>query len=142
MWVNALSIVLDPQAKLAWVVADFHFDPRRVRVSKGIAQRLGGNPVDFVADERNEIPWCAFDLYPKLGTLRAGLIGSESFSELADRRGKVVGDHRRRAQGLHRIPALGKRLPGLLDDSLQRLLGFRAIEEHVRDRVKLHQHAL
>ena len=141
--VDALSVVPDQQTKLALVIPDLHFDPPRLCVPECVAHRLACNPVDLVADQRSEISWCAFDLHTKLGTILAGLIGGEFFCERADCQGQVVGTHRRGAQPHHRIPALGDRPPGLLDDILQRLLGFgRAIPDQVGHSVKLHQHTL
>jgi hypothetical protein len=52
LWVNAPSIVPDTQPELRFVVADFHFNPVRACVTEGVAQRLGGDPVDFVSEHR------------------------------------------------------------------------------------------
>ena len=70
--INALAVVPDPQAKLPLVVADFHFDPLRVCVAERIAQRLAGNPVDFVAQERREIARHALHQHMKVGRILAG----------------------------------------------------------------------
>jgi hypothetical protein len=58
--IDPLSVVQDPQPKLPPFIPDLYFDPPRLGVSKCIAHRLACNPVDFVPDERSEIPGCAF----------------------------------------------------------------------------------
>ncbi len=99
--------------------------------------------MNFVADERSEIPRCAFHLHTKFGAILAAMTGSELFSERTDRPRQVVGNHRGRAQSLYRIPALDDRLPSLVDDFLQRLPGFfRAIRELVSHRGKFQQDPL
>ena len=56
---------------------------------------------------------------------------------------KIFSKNRRGAQPLQPIPALGDRLPGLLDGRFQRLPGFGgAIRQRERHRVKLQQHSL
>ena len=92
--VDALPVIPDPQAKLPFVIVDFHFDLPRLSVPRGIAQRLAGNPVDFVADDRMQVPRRAFYLHPQDGGIPVSFIGCEFFSESADGQGKVVGDHR------------------------------------------------
>src|SRR6266436_4257221 len=54
--VNTLSIIPDPQTKLPFVVAEFHFDPPRLRVLKGVTHSFARTPLDFVAKDRMEIP--------------------------------------------------------------------------------------
>src|SRR5579863_10519278 len=140
--IDALSVVQDPQPKLPPFIDDFHFDPPGLSMKECIAHRLACNPVHVVADERSEIPGCAFHLHAKLGAILAAMTGSELFSERADRPGQVVGNHRGGAQPLHRIPALDDRLPRLRDDGLQLFPGFRRILDSVYHSGKLHQHAL
>ena len=104
------------------VIADFHVDPPRICVAERIAERLARNVVNLVADER--FSGFPFHLYTKLGTILTGSIRSEPISQCADRTGKVVNGRCARTQPLHRIPPLGDRLSGLLDDRLQRLPRF------------------
>jgi hypothetical protein len=73
--VDAPSVVNDMQPKLPWVILDLHFDLSRPGVLERIAQGLGGNLADFVLDERTEVPGFPFDTHPKLGTIRAAVIG-------------------------------------------------------------------
>jgi hypothetical protein len=113
-----------------------HFDALRLRVPECVAHRLASNPVDFVPDQRSQLPGPALHLDMKLGKILTAHIGSEFrrklFFERAERAYKVVGNHRGLAQALHRIPALGDRLPGLLDQARQRLFCFgRAIPDQV-----------
>jgi hypothetical protein len=49
LWVNASPVIPDMQPELRLVIPNFHFDLVRQCVTKGITQRLGGNPVDFIA---------------------------------------------------------------------------------------------
>jgi len=53
--VDALSIISDQQAKLAIVISDYHIDPLRLRVLKGIAQGLSCDPVNFVSQDRMKL---------------------------------------------------------------------------------------
>src|SRR5216684_1755216 len=89
--INALAVVPYPQPKLPLVVANFHFDPLRVRVAECITQRLTGNPVDFVPRQRSEIARHALHEHPAGGRILAGWSGCEFFSKGADRLGNVAG---------------------------------------------------
>ena len=96
-----------------------------------IAQHLPCNPISFVADERNEIARRALHIHTKFGTIPVALTGSEFFSQHAERPGKLIGNNRGGAQSLHRIPALRDRLPSLLDDVFQRLIGITIVRLRV-----------
>ena len=107
-----------------------------------VAYRLGCNAVDVISNNRSEVSRCALHLHLKLGRVRVALI-CEFRSERADRLSEVIRNNRRATQSLHCISALGDCLPGLLDGSLQYLLGLVwAIPNHVHPGVKLHQHRL
>jgi hypothetical protein len=79
--VNAFPVVRNPQPEFRFVVPEFHFDLARLRVPEGVAQRLGSNPVDFVAEDRMQIPWRAFHRYLKDGSILVGPVGRELFSD-------------------------------------------------------------
>src|SRR5262245_33687456 len=59
--VDALAIVSYSHLQLPIVVADCHVDPARACVAKRITQRLAGDPVDIVPEDRVEIARPAFD---------------------------------------------------------------------------------
>src|SRR5439155_23037639 len=61
--VNAAPVIPDPQTKASFVIPDFHFDLPRLCVPEGIAHCLARNPVDFVADDRMQVPRRAFHLH-------------------------------------------------------------------------------
>src|SRR5215470_8103375 len=67
--INPLSVVPDPQSKLSLLIANFHLDPSRLCVLECITQRLACNPIDFVPEERNEIPRCTLHIHDKFGTI-------------------------------------------------------------------------
>jgi hypothetical protein len=64
---HTLPVIPDSQAKLPFLVLDFHFYVPRLCVPEGVAHRLGCNPVDFIAEYGMEIPRCAFHLHTKGG---------------------------------------------------------------------------
>src|SRR6266404_4288223 len=141
--IDALSVVADPQSKLRRVIVEFHFDPRRVCVPETITQRLTCNPVDFVPERRRELPGCALHSETKIGAILTGLIGTEFFSDGADRPGQVVGSHGGGAQALHRIAAFDDcalRLFECAVESFDRLL--RAVRKHIAGRLKPEHQAL
>ncbi len=53
--IDPFSVVSNPQSKLPFVIADIDFYLPRLCVPECIAQRLGRNPVDFIAQDRTEI---------------------------------------------------------------------------------------
>jgi hypothetical protein len=89
--VNPLAIVSHPQPKVPLVIVDFHLYTFGVRMAEGIPQRLASNPVDFVADDRRQVPRFALHLHTKLGTMLTGLsrreFGGKRFSDDSDRPG-------------------------------------------------------
>ena len=87
--INAAPVVANAQAKLARIIDDFHFDPPGQRVPEGIAERLAGNPVDFVPDQRWKISRFSFHLHRKLSAICAALAGRDAFAR-ADRTRQVV----------------------------------------------------
>src|SRR4029453_6384310 len=111
--VDALAIVTHAQLKLAGVVLDLHFNPASTRGPERFAQRLAADPIDVVADDWAEglrrtldrdVDCCG-------SAVRAvALTGRELFSECPERDREVVGDHRRLAETLHRVPPLSDRL--------------------------------
>src|ERR1700676_1342354 len=100
LWVDTLPVVPDVHPKLPFVVTDIHFDPLGAGMTEGIAQRLGRNPIDFVPEDRSELPGCAFHVHTKVGRIPAVLISGEPLSESADRPSKVVRDRPGRTQTL------------------------------------------
>src|SRR5580692_9485328 len=49
VWINSLSVIPDVQAKVLVIVFDLYFNLSSLRMPKGIAQRLDGDPIDFVS---------------------------------------------------------------------------------------------
>src|SRR5689334_6753915 len=82
LWTDTLSIIPDMNPELLCVIIDFHFDATRLRVPEGIAQRLSGNPVNFVPQDRAQTPGRALHLHLKCGRGLVAFIGCEF---LADR---------------------------------------------------------
>ena len=76
------------------VIPNFHFDPLRLRVLEGIAQRLARNPVDFVPQDRMKVPWRSFHLHTKLGSIWVRFTAREFLTQSAYRGGKIVGHDR------------------------------------------------
>ena len=111
LWINALAVVTNTQPKLPLVIPDLNFDPRSLSMLEGIAHRLAHNAIDI------EVPWCAFHIHTKIGSVRVPLI-CEFRAQHADRASEVVGNKRRGTQSPHRITTLSDRLPGLLSNIL------------------------
>jgi len=65
--VHTLPVIPDPQPKLPFVIADFHFDVPSLGVPEGVAHRLACNPVNFIAEYRMEVPRRAFHLHTQEG---------------------------------------------------------------------------
>src|SRR5262245_3386124 len=61
LWVDALAVVSDAQAKLACTIRDFSFDVTRIRVAECIAQRFARYSVDVVPDNRMQVTRRALD---------------------------------------------------------------------------------
>src|SRR4030095_10041633 len=60
--INPLTVVADEQAQLAGVIFDVRIEVAPLRVPEAIANRLAGNPVDVVSNDRMEISRCALDV--------------------------------------------------------------------------------
>jgi hypothetical protein len=88
--VNALAVVPDPQTKLPFVIADFHFDLPRLGVPACIAQRLGCDSVDFVSENWMEVSRRAFHLHPNIRAIPASLVRREFFRQSAYSQGQVI----------------------------------------------------
>src|SRR5215472_8044168 len=86
--VNALSVINDMQPKPPCVIADLHFDSLGLRVPERVAQGLARDLVHLIADQRRQVPGLPFRVNPKLGAIRATLIGGETFPESGDGAGK------------------------------------------------------
>jgi hypothetical protein len=54
--VNALSIVANPQAKVALAVDNFDFDLARARVMESVSQCLASDPVNLVLKDGRQGP--------------------------------------------------------------------------------------
>src|SRR6266550_1216815 len=91
---QCLPVIPDPQPEMPLVIPNFHFDPLRLRVLEGIAQRLARNPVDFVPQDRMKVPWRSFHLHTKLGSIWVRFTGREFLTQSAYRGGKIVGHDR------------------------------------------------
>ena len=91
--VHALPVIPDPQPKLPFVIPEFHFYLLRLCVPEGIAQRLGGNPVDFVSEYRMEVPRCPLHLHTKHGRILVRFIRREFFPKSAYGQGQIVAHH-------------------------------------------------
>jgi hypothetical protein len=86
--VNAPPIIPDPQPKLPLVIPDFHFDPLRLCVLEGVAQRLACNPIDFGPQYRIQVSRRAFYLHMKV---EFGPVVSRLFNRRFDSPGLVPG---------------------------------------------------
>jgi hypothetical protein len=93
--VNPLTIVPYTQPKLPFVIPDLHFDPPRLCVPERIAQCLHCNQVNFVSQNRMEVPRRSFYHYMKLGSIRVRFAARELFSQSVYRQLEVVSHHRR-----------------------------------------------
>src|SRR5262249_12306214 len=113
-------------------VMNLYFDSPRARVPECVAQRFAGNPIDFIADGRREVPGPAFSTKAKL---RRAPVAGQPFAESRDRLGQRVPDHFSRPQSQARLAPLSKRRSGLFDDAVQLLSRFSGpIPDQVLDR--------
>src|SRR5262245_48944861 len=96
IWIDALSVIPHAQPKLTLAIMNFHFDLLCKRVLESISHRFDSNPISLIANDRSEIPRCAFDMNTELRRIPAGFIGNEFFANRADRAGNVVGNLRGR----------------------------------------------
>src|SRR5262249_9393201 len=96
--IDSLAVVAHAHLQLRVVVPNFDFDVTRVRVAKRIAQRLAGDAVDVVAEDRMQRPRRALDGDVDDGRVCVagrGLRGRELVAERADGDREVVRVNRR-----------------------------------------------
>jgi hypothetical protein len=60
LWVHALPVIADPQAKLFLIVSDFSFNPPRAGVSKRISEQFQGYSVNLILQNRSQCLSVAF----------------------------------------------------------------------------------
>ena len=60
-WINAFAIVPHTQPELLIVISNFNLDLPSLGMVKRVPQRLSGDPVDFVAQDRMQIARLAFN---------------------------------------------------------------------------------
>src|SRR4029077_4147252 len=105
---DAAPIVPDAQPELLAVVANVHFDLVRLRMPERVAQRLGGNPVDLVSEDRREIARRALHVHVESGTMRAAAI-AELLTECVEGPATIARHGRRRAKALHGVSSFDDR---------------------------------
>ena len=105
LFVYASPIIANSHLQLALVIVDLRFDPPRLRVPEGVAQRLASNATHFVAQYEVKIPRSAFHLNGKFGGILVRLVGREPFAESVQGHGEI-GLCRGRAQTLHSVATL------------------------------------
>src|SRR5271165_4104998 len=54
--INAASVITDTQAQQLFAIRDFRFYMARLRVVESVAHGLTGDAVDFVAEDRMQVP--------------------------------------------------------------------------------------
>ena len=64
---DPFSIVSNAKPEMLFVVADLNFYAVCCRMPEGIAQRLRREPVNFVSQNRMQIPRCSFHHHIELG---------------------------------------------------------------------------
>jgi hypothetical protein len=79
--VEALAIISNPKTQLSLVISQFQFNPPSSCVLESVTQRLGRNPVDFIADDRMKIPGRTFQMHKKFGPIQIDLLSSQFFSQ-------------------------------------------------------------
>jgi hypothetical protein len=122
--VHSYSIIPHPQPKLPLVIANFHFNSLRLRVVKRIAQRLAGNPIDFVPQDWMDSPRSALDGNVEVDGMLVSRIGREFYSKSVYGLGEVVGLHGGGAQILYGITALRDSFSSLMDCAPKPLFRF------------------
>src|SRR5262249_9170261 len=107
---DALAVVADPQPKLAGAIGDLRLDAFRLRVPEGIAERLAGNAMDVLADNRVQVARRTFDRHPKQrgALLPVGVV--ELFGQGRDRLRQFVANDRGRTQILNGVAAFDEGL--------------------------------
>ena len=60
-------IIPNAKFEIFRVIAKFHFDLVRLRVAKDVAQCLGRNSVNFISQDRMQVPWGPFHKHMELG---------------------------------------------------------------------------
>jgi hypothetical protein len=78
-WVNALSIITDPQTEQIWVVVDGGFNPACAGVLKCVSQDLPSDPVDLVLKQRIQGSRLSFDDHLENGRTTAPILGVPEF---------------------------------------------------------------
>ena len=124
LFVYASPIIANSHLQLVLVIVDLRFDPPRLRVPEGVAQRLASNTVHFVAQYGVKIPRSAFHLNGKLGGILVRLVGRKPFTESFQGHGEIVGLCRGRAQTLHSVATLGDGLGCLIDGVFESFFGL------------------
>jgi hypothetical protein len=107
-------IIANSHLQLVLVIVDLRFDPPRLCVPEGVAQRFAGNAVNFVARYGVKIPRSAFHLNGKFEGILVRLVGREPFTESFQGHGEIVGLCRGHAQTLHGVATLGDGLGCLI----------------------------
>ena len=70
--IDSGSVVPHPDAKLPYIVPDFHFDSPRPRVVERVAQRLARNAVDVIPQDRMQVLWSTLNFQRQNGRLPVG----------------------------------------------------------------------
>ena len=121
-WIDAFSIVPHTKPELLIVIPDFNLDLPSRGMVKGVAERLSGNPVDFIAQNRMQIARLTFHGDAKCRSAVVGWISGQFLTQRVHRPCKVICFDRGGAQSLHRVPAFGDRLGGPINRSVQLFL--------------------
>jgi hypothetical protein len=87
--VDTFAVISHTYAEFASTISDFHLDVPRVRVTEGVAERLGGNVVKLACEERSQRPGCALDIGVKVRRRGLRLTGRELLGKPADRRFQI-----------------------------------------------------
>jgi hypothetical protein len=140
--INAFSVVADSQPKMPVAILDCHFDARRLCVAPSIAHRFATDTVDFLAYNWRKFPRGPFPIHVQFGAWAAGLPGPKFLSKRSERFHQIVVENSGGTQSLYRIPALGDRLPGLVDYTLKPVPRLWAVREQVCHRMKFQQRCL
>jgi hypothetical protein len=89
--IHAPPIIANAQTQLLHFMVNLHFDVLRLSVTEGVAQSLGGNAVNLVAQNGVEIAGHAFHLHVNGVSTLVGFIGGEFSCESCERRSEIVG---------------------------------------------------
>ena len=83
--IDAFPVVPHPQSEFVVVVADLDLDQCGLRVMKRIPQRFRRNLVDFVAQDRVQVPRLSFDADAECRRRSGARVGREPVAEGSDR---------------------------------------------------------